>query len=178
MCRAGMLAGQVWKPLNYNDFWKNVCPNNHTRMWYNILCKVKAMWHTAKYGDPYSEFVIWIYPSKVHTHSSEHTPGAVGSHLCCGTRGAVGGSVPCSRAPQSWYWGWREHCTFTPLTYNSRRPETQTFDYESDSLATRPRLPCRSFMPCHVCHNDPVKLNHNNSKTIHWLNLNNITDKK
>ncbi len=37
-------------------------------------------------------------PSKVHTHSSEHTlhehtPGAVGSHLCCGTRGAVGGSV-------------------------------------------------------------------------------------
>ncbi len=25
------------------------------------------------------------------------------------------GSVPCSRAPQSWYyWGWRERCTFTP----------------------------------------------------------------
>ncbi len=48
-------------------------------------------------------------PSKVHTHSSEHThrehtPGAVGSHLCCGARGAVGGSVPCSRvSPQSWY---------------------------------------------------------------------------
>ncbi len=54
-----------------------------------------------------------INPSKVHTHSSEHThcehtPRAVGSHLCCGTRGAVGGSEPCSRAPQSWYWGWRE----------------------------------------------------------------------
>ncbi len=31
-----------------------------------------------------------INPSKVHTHSSEHTPGAVGSHLCCSTRGAVG----------------------------------------------------------------------------------------
>ncbi len=35
-----------------------------------------------------------INPSKVHTHSSEHThcehtPGAVGSHLCCSTRGAV-----------------------------------------------------------------------------------------
>ncbi len=49
----------------------------------------------------------------VNTHR-EHTPGA------------VGGSVPCSRAPQSWYWGWREHCTFTPPTYNSCRPETQT----------------------------------------------------
>ncbi len=72
-------------------------------------------------------------PSKVHTHSSEHThthcehtPGAVGSHFCCGTRGAVGGSVPCSRAPQLWYWRWRERCTFTPPTYNSCRPETRT----------------------------------------------------
>ncbi len=46
-------------------------------------------------------------PIQVHTHSSEHThthrehtPGAVGSHLCCGAQGAVGGSVPCSRAPR------------------------------------------------------------------------------
>ncbi len=32
-------------------------------------------WHTAKYGDPYLEFMLCIYPSKVHTHthSSEHT---------------------------------------------------------------------------------------------------------
>ncbi len=37
------------------------------------------------------------------THSSEHTPGAVGSHLCHGARGVVWGSVPCSRATQSWY---------------------------------------------------------------------------
>ncbi len=37
-----------------------------------------------------------------HTHR-EHTPGAVGSQ-CCGARGAVGGSVPCSSvSPQSWY---------------------------------------------------------------------------
>ncbi len=56
----------------------------------------------------------------------EHTPGAVGSHLCCGALGAFGGSVPCSRAPQSWYWRWRERCTFTPPTYNSCRPETRT----------------------------------------------------
>ncbi len=35
-----------------------------------------------------------------HTHR-EHTPGAVGSHLCCGARGAVGGlGEPCSRAPR------------------------------------------------------------------------------
>ncbi len=60
------------------------------------------MWHTAKYGDPFSEFVLCIYPSKcthtavnTHTHTHhEHTPGAVGSHLCCGAWGAVGDAVP------------------------------------------------------------------------------------
>ncbi len=36
------------------------------------------------------------------THLSAHTPGAVGSRHCS-ARGAVGGSVPCSRvSPQSW----------------------------------------------------------------------------
>ncbi len=49
-----------------------------------------------------------------HTHR-EHTTGAEGSNLCCGARGAVGGSVPCSRvSTQSWYWGWRERWSFTP----------------------------------------------------------------
>ncbi len=78
-----------------------------------------------------------------HTHR-EHTPRAVGSHLCCGARGAVGGWVPCSRAPQSWYWRWRERWTFTPPTYNSYRTwdsNSQPLDYESNSLTIRPRLP-------------------------------------
>ncbi len=64
------------------------------------------MTYDQVYGDPYSEFVFCIYPilsahtqQWTHTHR-EHTPEAVGSHLCCGARGAVGGSVPCSRAPQ------------------------------------------------------------------------------
>ncbi len=46
-----------------------------------IMCDV--MWHTTKYGDPYSEFVLCIYPilsahtqQWTHTHR-EHTPGAV-----------------------------------------------------------------------------------------------------
>ncbi len=38
----------------------------------DLTCKVKVTWHIAKYGDPYSEFVLCIYPSKC-THSSEHT---------------------------------------------------------------------------------------------------------
>ncbi len=36
------------------------------------------------------------------THPSAHTLGSVGSRHC-GARGAVGGSMPCSRvSPQSW----------------------------------------------------------------------------
>ncbi len=80
----------------------------------------------------------------MHTHSSEHTPGAVGSQ-CCGARGAVGGLVPCSRvSPQSWYWRWRECWLFTPPTYNPCRTwdsNPQPSGYKSDSLSIRPRLP-------------------------------------
>ncbi len=67
-----------------------------------------------------------------HTHH-EHTPRVVGSHLCCGARGAVGGSVPCSRAPQLWYW----RCT-PCRTWGSN---SQPLGYESDSLTISPRLP-------------------------------------
>ncbi len=41
---------------------------------------MKVTWHTAKYVDPYSEFVLCIYPIQVHTHSSEHTH-TVNTHL-------------------------------------------------------------------------------------------------
>ncbi len=114
--------------------------NNQLPYIANLVSKAGSMiseseWksHKAKYGDPYSEFVLYIY--LVHTHQwththREHTPRAVGSHLCCGARGAVGGSVPCSRAPQSWYRRWRERCTFTP---------------PADMLATIPRLELATF---------------------------------
>ncbi len=84
-------------------------------------------------------------PSKcTHTAvSSEHTAGAVGSH-CSSARGAIGGSVPCTRAPQSWYWRWRECCSFTIPTFNPCRTwdsNPQPLDCKSDSLTIRPRLP-------------------------------------
>ncbi len=87
-------------------------------------------------------------PSKVHLHSSEHTH-TVNTHPgLCGARGAVGGSVSCSRAPQSWYWGWRERCTFTPPTYNSCQPETQTHNLwvMSPTLTIRPQLPHKKHL--------------------------------
>ncbi len=73
-------------------------------------------------------------PSKVHTHSSEHThcehtPGAVGSHLCYGARGAVGGSVPCSRAPSVVVLRVERALVIHSPTYNSCRPETRTRNF-------------------------------------------------
>ncbi len=108
----------------------------HTRNWSSAFNPSKCT-HTAV--------------SSERTHC-EHAPGAVGSH-CSSARGAIGGSVPCSRAPQSWYWRWRECCSFTIPTFNPCRTwdsNPQPLDYKSDSLTIRPRLP----------------LNHNNVYTI------------
>ncbi len=92
----------------------------HTRNWSSAFNPSKCT-HTAV--------------SSEHTHC-EHAPGAVGSH-CSSARGAIGGLVPCSRAPQSWYWRWRECCSFTIPTFNPCRTwdsNPQPLDYKSDSL--------------------------------------------
>ncbi len=90
------------------------------------------------------------HPSE-HTHC-EHAPGAVGSH-CSSARGAIGGSVPCSRAPQSWFWRWRECCSFKIPTFNPCQTwdsNPQPLDYKSDSLTIRPRLPS-VHASLHIC---------------------------
>ncbi len=52
------------------------------------------MWGTAKYGDPYSELVLCIYPAKVnaHTHTHTHTQ-TVNTHpeLCAAIYAAAPG---------------------------------------------------------------------------------------
>ncbi len=50
------------------------------------------------------------HPKWTHTRSS--------GQPCYSTRGAVGGSVPCSRTPQLWYW----RRIFPPPTIPSRYP--------------------------------------------------------
>ncbi len=129
-----------WQLL-YLYFWECIKGNRDYML---LKVNVKVTWHVAKYGNPYSEFVLCIYPIQsahtqqwTHTHR-EHTPGAVGSHLC---------GQPCSRAPQSWYWRRRERCTFTPPTYNSCTWDSnpQPLGYEYDSLTIRPRLPLWPF---------------------------------
>ncbi len=87
----------------------------------NIHIQVKVTWHTAKYGDLYSEYVLFIYPSMcAHTHAHTHThteqwaaiyaavPGEqlgvrclAQGHLSCGIegRGRAGSSLPTPTIP-------------------------------------------------------------------------------
>ncbi len=78
-------------------------------------------------------------------HSQQWTHTRSSGQPYCGARGAVGGSVPCSRvSPQSWYWRWREHLLFTPPTDNPCRTwesNLQPLGYKYNSLTIRPRLP-------------------------------------
>ncbi len=87
-------------------------------------------------------------------HSQQWTHTRSSGQPCCGARGAVGGSVPCSRvSPQSWYWRWREHLLFTPPTDNSCRTwesNLQPLGYKSNSLTIRPRLPHWKYLELEV----------------------------
>ncbi len=82
-------------------------------------------------------------PSKCTLTAVNHTRSS--GQPYCGARGAVGGSVPCSRvSPQSWYWRWREHLLFTPPTdipCRTWESNLQPLGYKSNSLTIRPRLP-------------------------------------
>ncbi len=91
-------------------------------------------------------FFMIFYPSKCthsseHTHTHcEHTPGAVGS---CGALGAVGGSVPCLRAPHRGIEGRERARIHSPHRQSlpDRDSNSQPFDYESESLTITPQLP-------------------------------------
>ncbi len=125
----------LYAPPFWNDFYKAHHSEKRGVLWlasYSMHCDWPNTSSEVTYGQ-----VWWpilricalqlTHPKCTHTAVNTHTVNTwVGSHLCCGARGAVEGSVPCSRAPQSWYWGWRERCTFTPPTDNSCRPETRT----------------------------------------------------
>ncbi len=113
--------------------------------------KVKVTWHVAKYGNPYSELVLCIYPiQSAHTHSSEHThtvnthpeqwaaiyAAAPGEQL--GVRCLAQGHL--SRGIE----GEESAVHSLPPTYNSCRTwdsNSQPLDYESDYLTIRARLP-------------------------------------
>ncbi len=104
--------------------WKYQIKWNQTLIIIIIIIIIIIMWcmvtHTRNLCSAFNPSkCTHTAASSEHTHC-EHAPGAVGSH-CSSARGAIGGSVPCSRAPQSWYWRWRECCSFTIPTFNPCR---------------------------------------------------------
>ncbi len=79
----------------------------------------------------------WVVNTHTHTVNT-HTPGAVGSQ-CCGARGAVGGSVPCSRVSPGIEGGESTGHSLPhlqSLLYLRLEPSGN----KSDSLIIRPRL--------------------------------------
>ncbi len=111
---------------------------------FGFICAWKWKWSDIRLSmetrtrNPCSAF----NPFKVHTHSSEHTH--THTHTPWTHTRSSGQPfmlqrprsswVPCSRAPQLWYWGWRERWTFTHPTYNSCQPETRTHNLWITSL--------------------------------------------
>ncbi len=103
-----------------------------------LFLHVTVTWHTVKHGDPYSEFMLCIYPSKC-THTAvntykpwthTHTQWAVGSHFAAAPGEQLG--VRCLA---------QGHLVVVlkmerALYIHSPQP----FDYEFDSLTIRPRL--------------------------------------
>ncbi len=156
--------------------WRHMWPSmvTHTRNLCSAFIPSKVCTHTTHTH------------THTHTHNTHTTLSRSSGHpfcFCCGTWGAVGGSLPCSRAPQSWYWGWRKHCTFTPPTYNSCRTWDSNLQlgYESDSLIIRPRLPlfnCRGSKWCNAkflqsCFNEETNAS-TSLMTWGWVHLQQI----
>ncbi len=105
---------ESWK--NYHSLYQNTKLHNCID---NKTCSSKSVWNIAvifhiserEIKLRWALFVTYTIIQSITscemcslhlTHPSARTPGAVGSRHC-GTRGAFGGSVPCSRiSPQSW----------------------------------------------------------------------------
>ncbi len=114
----------------------------------------EVMWHTAKYGDTHSEFVLCIYPIQsahtqqwTHTHR-EHTWSS-GQPFMLRRPGSSWGfdvllkgtSVVVLRVERALYIH-SPHLQFLP----ARDSNSQPLDYESDSLTIRPRLPYITYI--------------------------------
>ncbi len=105
--------------------------------------KVKVRLFYLPHARLYREYITSSEMYSLHLTHPKWTHTRSSGQPCYSARGAVGGSVSCSRTPQSWYWRRRERWLFTPPTYNPCRTwdsNPQPLDYESDSLTIRPRL--------------------------------------
>ncbi len=81
--------------------------HTHLEQWAHTHTHTHTHTHLEQWAHTHTHLEQWAHThTHTHTHTEQwahtHTPGAVGSQRC-GARGAVGGSVPCSRVSlQSW----------------------------------------------------------------------------
>ncbi len=91
-----LLLSSTFKTVEYffQDFLMKI---QRSAFIWNKKWKWCDMWpsmvtHTLNLCSAFIPSKCTLSSEHTHTHTHTHTPGAVGSHLCCGARGAVGGS--------------------------------------------------------------------------------------
>ncbi len=93
----------------------------------------KWKWHTAKYGDPYSEFVLYTFPSKcTHTHQWTHTRSN-GQPFMLRRPGSNWRFGALLKGTSPWNWRWKRALYIHSPSYNLYRPETQTRNLSNTS---------------------------------------------
>ncbi len=109
--------------------------------------------HTRSSGQPFMlrhPGSSWGFGALLsHTHT--HTHGAVGSPSCCGTQGAVGGLMPCSRASRHGIEGGESavHSLPSPTIPAGPRLKLTTFQLRVRLSTIRPRLPhVEGYLSC------------------------------
>ncbi len=102
--------------------------------------QVKVKWHSSKYSDPYSEFVLHIYPSNVHTHkpwTHSQSSGQPFMLRLLGRSWGFGALLKGTSVMEKALYIHSPHLLVLPAQDSNSQP----FDYESDFLSIRPRLP-------------------------------------
>ncbi len=103
----------AFNPSKSTHTWSSGHTHTHLEQWTHKLTHTWSSRHTHTHTHTHTPGAVETHTPHTHTHLEQwahtHTPGAVGTHTHtwssqrCGARGAVGGSVPCSRvSPQSW----------------------------------------------------------------------------
>ncbi len=159
----GFLVGRQSESLSSHSSWEKTALRSH-QAYKHFHCtnssfyvgKTEIKMVSKTYGIfCFTSFLKWsdMWPSMVthtlnscsafnpskytHTAVNTHT-GAVGSQ-CCGAQGAFGSLAPCSRAPQSWYWRWRESAGYSlPPPKIPAGQETRTRDLRLTSPTLHP----------------------------------------
>ncbi len=106
-----------------------------------ILSTLDAVWRRRRFfylshTRLYREYITSSEMYSLHLTHPKWTHTRSRGQPCYSARGAVGGSVPCSRTPQSWYWRRRESAGYS-LLHQQSLPDLR---FEPTTFGLRVRL--------------------------------------